>query len=56
MADPNIFIVDTSNPAEVSGVISDEVAAPTEPKPADEALTDAPEIQAKAGPRKDRGQ
>jgi len=53
MADPNIFIVDTSNPAEVSGVISDEVAAPTEPKPADEALTDAPEIKTAPRPRKD---
>lgn len=53
MADPNIFIVDTSNPADVVGVISDEVAAPVEPEPAEEALTDAPAIKTAPRPRKD---
>lgn len=53
MADPNIFIVDTSNPAELTGVVSDEVAAQVEPQPADEALTDAPEIKTAPRPRKD---
>ena len=53
MADPNIFIVDTSNPADVVGVISDEVAAPADPEPADEALTDAPPIKTAPRPRKD---
>ncbi len=53
MADPNIFIVNTSNPAEVIGVISDEVAAPADTEPADEALTDAPPIKTAPRSRKD---
>lgn len=49
MAEPNIFIVDTSNPAEVIGVVSDEVASPVEPEPAE----DAPQIKTAPRPRKD---
>jgi hypothetical protein len=49
MADPNIFIVDAKNPAEVTGVVSNEVAAPVEPEPAE----DAPQIKTAPRPRKD---
>lgn len=49
MADPNIFIVSPNDTAEVIGVVSDEVAAPVEPEPAE----DAPQIKTAPRPRKD---
>lgn len=52
MAEPNIFIVDTKNPAEVVGVVSDEVASPVEPVEPEPA-EDAPQIKTAPRPRKD---
>lgn len=54
MAEPNIFVVNPAKPSEVVGVVSDDVAAPKpKPKPATEALTDAPPLKAAPRPRKD---
>jgi len=54
MAEPNIFVVDPAKPSVVTGVVSDDFAAPeSEPQPADEALTDAPPLKAAPRPRKD---